>query len=372
MARPAAEGGRMPRPSFDVRLGALRVRDSLSAVVQIGAAVLAAYAFAHFVLGHPVPFLAVTICISSLSLARDARPRRVLETALGITFGVLLANLSLLLVGRGMWQMVGVFAIVALIARFVQPSPGFAVSAAIQASLVQLIPVADGAEHTRVLDALVGGAVALLATALVPRDARRIARGDERDLLERLERGIGALEAGLRSGSQSTAARALATLRGTEKALADWEVSLGSAQAIAAVSPFLRGQRGEVAAQAQRRTALDYAARNARVIARRIEQLLADVTPRPELADTFDEIEYGVAELRAAVDDEPMRMRARQSLTLALVRLDPSGPGLLDAEIQDATVLMQCRPLIVDLLTATGLEQSEARAALPDEWEQDS
>lgn len=359
------------RAAFDLREASLRVRDSLSAVVQIAAAALAAYAIAHFLLGHAVPFLAVTVCISSLSLARDARPRRVLDTALGITFGVLLANLSLVVVGRGMWQMVVVLAVVALLGRFVNPSPGFAVSAAIQASLVQLIPVAGGDEFTRVLDALIGGAVALLATAVVPRDARRIARGDERQLLERLERGVDLLEHALRSGSRRRAGEALDLLRGTDKVLADWEVSLESAKAIAQVSPLLRGHRDEVRRQADRQTALDYATRNARVVARRIEQLLADGAARPELADTFEAVEYGVAELRAAVDDDEMRLRARQSLTLALVRLDPSDAALADADIQDATVLMQCRPLIVDLLTATGLEQDEARAALPDEWEHD-
>lgn len=354
------------RPSFDLAAASLRVRDSLPAVVQISVAALAAFAIAHFGLGHEIPFLAVTVCISSLSLARDARPRRVLDTALGITFGVLLADLSLHVFGRGLWQMVVVLATVLLLARFVHRSPGFAISAGIQASLVQLIPVASGSEWTRPVDAAIGAIVALLAVALVPRDARRLARGDERALLERLEHGVDALEDALRTGDQDEALTALELLRGTEPILADWEVSLESAAAIAQVSPILRGHRDDIAAQRERRTSLDYAVRNARVVARRVWQLLGDGQPRPELADTFAEIEFGIAELRASVDDPAMRMRARQSLTLAIVRLDPESPSLAAADIQDQTVFMQCRPLVVDLLTATGLEVEEARASLPD------
>lgn len=351
---------------FDVRAATLRVRDSLSAIVQIVAAALAAYAFAHFVLGHHNPFLSVTVCISSLSLARDARPRRVLDTALGITFGVVLANISLLLIGRGMWQLVVVLALVILMARFVHKSPGFAVAAGIQASLVQLIPVVNGHEIERPVDAIVGGAIALAATALVPRDARRLAKGDERALLEQLEGGIRRLESALHHGDAERAEHALEYLRDTDRMLSDWNTSLESAKAITAISPFLRHQRDDVERQRQVRVALDYAVRNARVVARRVWQLLAeDGTPRPELARTFEEIAIGLGELGAAVDDPDDLPQARQSLTLAIVRLHPASDDT-EHDVQNITVLMQCRPLLVDLLTAAGLSVDEARACLPD------
>lgn len=352
--------------SFDVRAAFHRVRDSLSAIVQIVAAAIAAYAFAHVLLGHENPFLSVTVCISSLSLARDARPRRVLDTALGITFGVVLANISLLLVGRGMWQLVLVLGLVVLMARFVHRSPGFAVSAGIQASLVQLIPIASGSEIQRPIDAVVGGAMALAATAIVPRDARRLAKSDERALVQQLGGGIRLIEAALHHGDADRAERALEHLRATDRMLSDWNTSLESAKAIATISPFVRQHLKDIERQREVRVALDYAVRNARVVARRVWQLLAEEeSPRPQLARTFEEIAIGVGELEAAVDDPDALVQARQSLTLAIVRLHPASHDI-EYDVQDATVLMQCRPLLVDLLTAAGLTVEEARERLPD------
>lgn len=368
-ARAARELRRLGRDAVDLNESLRRVRNSLPAIVQITVAAITAYSVAHLVFGHQNPFLSVTVCITSLTLARDARPRRVLDTSLGITFGVLLANLSLVAIGRGFWQLAVVMTTVMLLARFVHRSPGFAVSAAVQASLVQLIPVADGREFTRPMDAVVGAITALLATAIVPRDAHRLARHDEHDLLDLLELGIDQAEEALRSGNHNRGEDALDTLRGTQPILENWYTSLQSAKAIAAVSPWYWRRRREVNGQEDIYQALDFAVRNARVTVRRISQLVGDGVPRPELAETMGDIESGVAELRASIDDREMVARARQTFTLAMARLDPSHGLLARLDLADATVLMQCRPLLVDLLMATGLSLDEARAKLPDAGE---
>ena len=73
-SRPAGAGA-------SIRAGARRACSTPSiAILQIVVATTGAYAFAHYVLGHPAPLLAATVCVSSLGLVRDARPRRVLET----------------------------------------------------------------------------------------------------------------------------------------------------------------------------------------------------------------------------------------------------------------------------------------------------
>ena len=83
----ATRRSRRRRPSppagarrFDPRRRLSRVQHSSIAILQIVVAATGAYAFAHYVLGHPAPLLAATVCVSSLGLVRDARPRRVLET----------------------------------------------------------------------------------------------------------------------------------------------------------------------------------------------------------------------------------------------------------------------------------------------------
>ena len=66
-----------------------RVRRSLPGILQIVVAATGAYVFAEMVLGHPTPLLAATVTVSSLGLVRDARPIRVLETVIGMLVGIL-------------------------------------------------------------------------------------------------------------------------------------------------------------------------------------------------------------------------------------------------------------------------------------------
>ena len=78
---------RQVRRRLDVRMAGRRVWESLPAIIQIVSAVAAAYSIAHYGLGHAVPILAVTVTINSLGFTRDARPRRVVETVIGILLG---------------------------------------------------------------------------------------------------------------------------------------------------------------------------------------------------------------------------------------------------------------------------------------------
>ncbi|GGA62930.1 FUSC family protein [Pseudoclavibacter endophyticus] len=340
------------------------MRDSLPAITQITVAAMAAYAFAHFVLGHENPFLAVTVCVTSLGFARDARPRRVLDTALGITFGVLFANVALVLIGRGVWQLAVVLVVVMLMARFFHPSPGFAVSATIQAALVSLIPLSSGAEYTRLIDAVLGGAAAIAATALVPRDARRMARADARTLFAALERATIDLVEALRTGDSGASLHALDELRRTQPLLDNWGTSLDSARSIAAVSPLLRGHRDEIDAQAELRLRMDLVTRNLRVIARRISAVVADGKPRPALADVLAGIESSIVELGLSFDRPALRRQAEQTCILATVRLDPARL-VPNGSVGEVMIVMQCRPLVVDLLVATGVDADAARGMLP-------
>ncbi|MFN8085699.1 MAG: hypothetical protein U0Q04_01645 [Microbacterium sp.] len=92
------------RGRISPRRGLDRVRGSLGAIAQIVLAATGAFAFAHYVLGHPAPLLAATVTISSLGLVRDARPRRVAETVVGMVLGILIAELIVLVAGIGWWS----------------------------------------------------------------------------------------------------------------------------------------------------------------------------------------------------------------------------------------------------------------------------
>jgi len=94
----------------------------------------------------------------------------VLESLLGILLGIALADVLALWLGTGLWQLVVVLLVVFVVGRALSPNPAFAVAAAVPSALVMLLPPPEGGPFERSLDGLVGGVVALLVTALVPRD----------------------------------------------------------------------------------------------------------------------------------------------------------------------------------------------------------
>jgi len=342
-----------------------RLVDSLLPIAQIVAAATGAYAIAHFALGHAMPLLAATVTIAALGFVRDARPVRVLESAIGIVIGIAVSELLFLLVGRGVWQIAVVLAITLLAARFLSSSNAFAVAAGVQAMLVLILPVPDGGPFQRSLDGLIGGAVALLVTALIPRDPRRLARRDARRVFSVFTESLTALAAALDRADQPTAEHALERLRTTQPIIDAWGESLDSARAIARISPFQRRHSPELDAQARVLRGMDLATRNLRVIARRIDFLVRDGVPRPALASLIATTATSATLLGQSLDDPLLADTARGGLSGIASHLRPQ-TVVGDAEVTDSVVVLMLRPLLVDLLTAAGLDETKARALLPE------
>jgi len=269
-------------PSRRVR----RVRDSGLAIIQIVVASTAAYAFASSVLGHPAPLLAATVTVSSLGLVRDARPRRVLETVLGMLLGILVSELLLIVAGTGWWQLALALGLTLAVARFLSPQASFAIAAAIQSLIVMVIPMTGGAPFVRLIDGIVGGVFALLVTALILRSARRAELRDAGALFRDVGGATGALVQALRRSDRNRAQRGLEKARALQSRVDDWRESLDSGLAIARISPFLRRQRGELNRHARVLAAMDLATRNLRVIGRRVVYLSDDGKARPTAADS--------------------------------------------------------------------------------------
>jgi hypothetical protein len=167
----------------------------------------------------------------------------------------------------------------------------------------------------------------------------------------------------LRRGEELAAELALTRLRNTQHLIDDWTTSLDSALAIARISPFLRRRLPELREQGRLLQASDLAARNLRLIARRIDFLVRDEQPREALADVLTEAAAGIRELRDGLATPAALTTARLRLEQLARRLDPG--VLTSGDVKDAALVLMIRPLVVDLLTGTGLDTAAARALLP-------
>jgi uncharacterized membrane protein YgaE (UPF0421/DUF939 family) len=349
---------------LDLTIVTRRAVSSIPAAAQIVVGVLLSYSFAHFVLGHAAPLLSVTVVLSTLGFSRDARPRRVLESVIGILVGIVLSELILLLVGQGVWQIALVLFVTILVTRAASANPAFAVVAATQGMLVLLIPPPPGGPFVRSIDALVAGVVALLITALVPRDTRRIAARDAHNLASALSQAMASLLEGVLDSNEPAANLAVERLRKTQQLIDNWSAALDSAFAVARISPFLRGQLPDLRRQQALLTGFDLAARHLRVIARRVYFLLKDGGGRGELPELLGSVAAAVDLLGASIDDPTARVRAAGTLRELAPTLDPA-TLMPHAPVSESVIVMLVRPLVVDLLVATGVRADEARALLP-------
>lgn len=345
-----------------LRTRTARVRESTPAILQIVVAATAAYAFAHLVLGHPVPLLAATVTVSSLGLVRDARPWRVAETVAGMLVGILIAELVLLVGGAGLWQLALAMLLTLVVARFLSPQPAFALAAVVQ-SLIALVLV-GGAPFLRLVDGAVGGAAALLVTALIPRTLRRTELRDAEELFDAMDVAMATIVQGLRKGDRSRAERGLERARSLQTYVDAWGASVQSSREVARISPFLRRHRSELARHEHAREALDLATRNLRVVARRAVYLCADGQSRPVPADLLADLARGAAIVREALEDVSLEPAAQSVLTDLVRRLDPAAllPG---GGVGELNLIAAMRPLGVDLLVAAGMPSGPASDLLP-------
>ena len=342
-----------------------RVVDSLAPAVQITIGALLAYSVAFYALGHVNPLLAVTVCITSLGFSRDARPRRILQTAIGMVVGIAISEIALIYFGAGIIQIAIVLLLVLIAARFISASSAFAVTAAIQAMLVQILPEPDGGVFLRTLDGLIGGVMALIVTALIPRDPRGIARSDANKLFDFFTETLQSLRLSLRDANKSLSNQALKNARASQPLIDNWRMSLDSALSISRISPFLMKHKSELRKQRGLMRAMDLATRNLRVIVRRVNFLLKDDVARPYLADLCEQIAEAVTNIQEGLSEHEELELAREQLLEIIKQLDPKKFGIAD-QIREASVLLLLRPLLVDLLCATGMTEDAARAELPE------
>lgn len=350
------------RARLDLRPNVSRVRDSAIAIVQIVVAATAAWAFAAYVLGHPAPLLAATVTISSLGLVRDARPRRVLETVVGMLVGILVAEGFVLVVGPGWWQLALALAATLFVARFLSAYPPFAIMAAIQAVIVMSVPTAE--PFSRLFDGIVGGIAALLVTALIPRNPRREEVRDGHAVFAAATAAAQTVAQALRRGDALRAARGLEKARAIAPLVENWRASLDSGLAVAAYSPWLRPQRAELERHRTVLQAMDFATRNLRVVARRTVYLCDDGERRPVPAELLAELMRAASVVDDALDDIALQPAAREAVRAVASRLDPV-EILPDGSASEQNLVHALRPMAVDLLVATGMTPADARAEVP-------
>ena len=361
-ARLVDQAGRRSRSGLRERLERLRVL--APAVAQTAGAAAGAWLAATLLIGHQRPFLAPVAAIIALASAYGQRTRRAVEIVVGQATGVLISELVVLALGSGALQ-IGLVVALAMIAVILLGGGRLVlVQAATGAVLIATVAVPDHLTLARVLDALVGGGVALLVgLVLFPIDPVRLMRRHRAPLLEELAAVLDEIRVSLVTGDHDAAAEALASARDLDGSVARFSEAVGVGIEIGRGSPLRRRTLTTMRRNAAAAAEIDMAVRNVRVLARGAIRAADLDAHLPELMlQAVGDLGDAVRGLGAALDDPAAEGPARAAALRAAGR---ASIGLEHTSNLSASVIVgQVRSTATDLLRALGLHADEAVAAV--------
>lgn len=352
---------RLTRTSFHQRLERLRSRIFLIIQCAIGGAL--AWVLAHDVLDHPQPFFAPVTVIVALGLTYGQRLRRVIELTVGVAIGVFVGDVFVHVAGSGPVQIAFVVLVSMVLAVLAGAGGLMMVQAGVQSMIVVVLVAPPGTAFSRWLDALVGGAIALIAAMITPTSPIRRPRIQAAAVLTELADVLGQTATAVRRRDQSRADAALARARDSEALLVDLREATEEGIAVTRQSPFRRRHAPAMVALADLVEPLDRAIRNIRVLVRRaaISVWMDEQVPPAylemveDLAEVMRSMAEDLNERRTPLAARPTLLRIGRVSTLAATHTSLSGE----------VIRAQVRSTVVDLLMLSGLTYEESRDQVP-------
>jgi uncharacterized membrane protein YccC len=351
------------RSRTSARARAERLRDTARAILQATIAATLAWIVATE-LGHTAPFFAPVSAIITLGLTQGQRGRRAVEVLLGVTLGIAVADLLVIGLGTGWWQLALVVALSMSIALLLGSGQMFAQQAAVSAALVATLQPPDGGvSFARAVDALLGGSIALAISALVlPAHPGRMVREAAAPVLAELAAVLEDVADALSARSREAAQEALARGRGIDELARHLDEALVAGRETALVPPRRR-LLGTVDVYADAAAQIDLAVRNVRVLARGARRAIdLDENVPPEVAEALRDLAAAVRALGDALDDPDRAAAVREPALRAAGKathvLETTG------NMSVSVIVGQIRSTAVDLLRGSGMSFDEAAEAV--------
>ena len=351
------------RSRTSVRARVRRLQAKSWQIAQCALAAAAAWLLAADVLGHPTPFFAPVAAVVALGTSYGQRLRRVVEVTVGVAVGVFLADLLVVGLGSGWWQ-IGLIVALAMSAAFLLDGGQlFVTQAAVQSIVVASLVPDPGAAFTRWTDAVVGGVVALVAATAVPAAPLRRPREQAAVVMRKIAALLRAAGEVMDDGEAARALDLQADARSTDYLIRELQDAADEGLSVVESSPFRVRHKGDLRKMVDLVDPLDRALRSTRVLVRHTAVAAYRRRPVPssysllalDLADAADQVadELGANRMAAAARD------ALLVVGEATGRVERT--QLLTAE----AILAQLRAVVADLLMVTGLDQMESTDALP-------
>lgn len=340
-----------------------RLRSKGWQIGQCAAAAGVAWFLASSVLGHQTPFFAPIAAVVSLGTSYGQRLRRVAEVTVGVAIGVFLGDAITYWLGSGGWQITLIVSLAMATALLLDQGTLFVNQAAVQAIVVSTLLPSPGEAFVRWTDALIGGAVALVAATVVPRAPLRRPRERAAVVVKKMSELLRAAADGIVEGDVERSLGVLRDARMTDSLLAELRAAADEGLSVVRSSPFRIRHRGRVRAMADLVEPLDFAMRNTRVLVRRVAVAAYRREPVPA---SYAAMLRELAEITDAIARELAADRVASALRDRLIALGRDSSQIERASgLSSEVVLAQVRSLIADLLAVTGVDPMEATDLIP-------
>lgn len=352
---------RRSRLSMRARIG--RWRSKWWVIGQCAIAAAVAWWIAADLLDHETPFFAPIAAVVSLGTSYAQRLRRVVEVGLGVAVGVFIADLLVLTLGSGAWQLGLIVALALSVALLLDAGAIFVMQAAVQSIVVATLLPAPGEAFVRWTDGLIGAGVALVAATAVPSAPLRRPREQAAAITRKLGDLLRASGGVLTFGQTQPALDLLVDARSTDRMIRELQVAASEGMSVVTSSPFRVRHREPVRQVADLVEPLDRALRNTRVLVR--QTAIATYHDRPVPA-SYAQLALDLAAAVDAVADELAADRQPAAARDGLVAVgNRTGEVERADELAAHAILALLRSIVVDLLMVTGDDVFEATDVLP-------
>jgi uncharacterized membrane protein YgaE (UPF0421/DUF939 family) len=338
-----------------------RLRALAVVVVQTSVAAAVSWVLASRVVGNPEPVFAPISAVITLGISTGQRYRRAIELVLGVALGIAVGDALIWFIGTGGWQ-IGVAVALAMVAAVAAGGTAAVVgqAAASAVLIATLTPPSEGIYFSRVVDALIGGAVALVVMAvLLPVNPLTVVSRVAKPALGVLIDGLCGAARGLREHDDGFAHDALVLLSEGEDKLDEFHEILPEGQEAATVAPLRWNARSALRHYLDAAEYIERSIRNARVLARRTVTLLRDNEQAPpELGESVAALAEAAKVIRRDLGRGHAPEEAADLLRDAVREARAAyrqGLGF-----SGNVVVAQIRAIATDLLGTTGLTHDEA------------
>jgi uncharacterized membrane protein YgaE (UPF0421/DUF939 family) len=303
--------------------------------------------------------------VIALGLGPGKHTRRAIEMVVGVAVGILVGDALISVIGRGPFQ-VALVVLLAMSGAILLGGGALVVSQAASSAVLvaTVISPSHGLVPTRFIDALVGGLVGIAVLVVAPRNPVKLAQRAARPVFVELAAVLDDVAAALEARDLDAMERALGRARATDGLLAGLREALSHGEETVRLAPTQWSERGRVQRYALAAPQVEFAMRNARVLARAGVRAV-ELEPKISVAliAAIRHLSLAVRQLELALEDDlpgddarASALRAGREATVAL----EEGMGFaIDV------LVGQARSIATDLLRALGVEDAvdQIRAA---------